>query len=247
MFILGGVSVTVLSWWLQSWRYLLLVIYIPAILVFFYLWSLTESFRWLFSKGRYEEGLNVLTKCEKVNNVTVPKDHYDQVEKQAMKQRDARKFEALETNQSTFKQLLLSPMIWKRLFTCSFLWTTSTLVYYGLSINAIELSGNSYVNYIVVLVIEAPANVCKLICLDRFGRKRVIATAFIMTGIILINYGFLPGNYVPFYDFFCTAHLTMAHITSVIVYSIPIQGNDLSSFPRSSSKTNWGRVPPFNL
>ncbi|CAH0725064.1 unnamed protein product, partial [Brenthis ino] len=194
MFILGGVTVTILSWWLQSWRYLLLVIYIPAILVFFYLWSLTESFRWFFSKGRYEEGLNVLAKCEKVNNVTVPKDHYDQVEKQAMKQRDARKCEVLETNQSTFKQLLLSPMIWKRLFTCSFLWTSSTLVYYGLSINAIELSGNSYLNYIVVIVIEAPANVCKLICLDRFGRKRVIATAFMLTGVILITYGFLPGG-----------------------------------------------------
>ncbi|XP_046966874.1 organic cation transporter protein-like [Vanessa cardui] len=194
MFILGGVTVTLLSWWLQSWRYLLLVIYIPAILVFFYLWTLTESFRWLFSKGLYEEGLNVLSKCEKVNKATVPKDHYDQVEKTAMKQRDARKCEVLATNQSTFKQLLLSPMIWKRLFTCSFLWTTSTLVYYGLSINAIELSGNSYLNYIVVIVIEAPANVCKLICLDRFGRKRVIASAFMMTGIILIAYGFLPGG-----------------------------------------------------
>ncbi|XP_039758526.1 organic cation transporter protein-like [Pararge aegeria] len=194
MFILGGVTVTLLSWWLQSWRYLLLVIYIPAILVFFYLWSLTESFRWLFSKGRYEEGLNVLSRCEKFNNVRVPKDHYDQVEKQAMKQRDARKCEVIATNRSTFKQLLMSPMIWKRLFTCSFLWTTSTLVYYGLSINAIELSGNSYLNYIVVIIIEAPANVCKLICLDRFGRKKVIAIAYFLTGIILINYGFIPGG-----------------------------------------------------
>ncbi|XP_023943090.1 organic cation transporter protein [Bicyclus anynana] len=194
MFILGGVTVTLLSWWLQSWRYLLLIIYTPAILVFFYLWSLTESFRWLFSKGRYEEGINVLSKCEKINNVTVPKDHYAQVEKEAMKQRDARKREVVATNRSTFKQLLMSPMIWKRLFTCSFLWTTSTLVYYGLSINAIELSGNSYLNYIVVLVIEAPANVCKLVCLDRFGRKRVIAIAYLLTGAILINYGFIPGG-----------------------------------------------------
>lgn len=202
MFILGGVTVTLLSWWLQSWRYLLLVIYIPAILVFFYLWTLSESFRWLFSKGRYEEGLNVLAKCEKFNNVTVPKDYYDQVEKHAMKQRDARKCEVIATNRSTFKQLLMSPMIWKRLFTCSFLWATSTLVYYGLSINAIELSGNSYLNYIVVIVIEAPANVCKLICLDRFGRKRVIAIAYILTGVILINYGFVPGNFIVIPYFF---------------------------------------------
>lgn len=193
MFILGGVTVTLLSYYLQNWRYLLFIIYTPAVFVFVYLWTLSESFRWYFSKGRYEEGLNVLSKSERINNVNIPKDHYNQVEKQATQQRDARKYESMEANQSAFKQLLTSPMIWKRLFICSFLWTASTLVYYGLSINAIELSGNSYLNYIVVIVIEAPANVCKLIFLDRFGRKKVIATAFFMTGLILINYGFVPG------------------------------------------------------
>lgn len=130
-----------------------------------------------------------------MNSVDVPKDYYEQVEKQATKQRDTRKTQNKESNQSSFHQLLVSPMIWKRTAICSFLWTSSTLVYYGLSINAIELSGNSYLNYIVVIVIEAPANVCKLIFLDRFGRKRVIATAYFLTGLILINYGFVPGKY----------------------------------------------------
>ncbi|KAH9637842.1 hypothetical protein HF086_005500 [Spodoptera exigua] len=195
MFILGGVTVTLLSWWLLNWRYLLFIIYTPAVFVFIYIWTLPESFRWLFSKGRYEEGLNVLIRSEKMNNANVPKDHYEQVEKQATKQRDERKCENVERNQSTFNQMLTSSMIWKRLFICSFLWISSTLVYYGLSINAIELSGNRYVNYIVILVIEAPANVCKLIFLDRFGRKKVIATAYFLTGLILINYGFVPGKY----------------------------------------------------
>ncbi|CAB3244114.1 unnamed protein product [Arctia plantaginis] len=196
MFILGGVAVTLLSWWLQNWRYLLFVIYTPSVFTFIYIWMLPESFRWLFSKGRYEEGVKVLSRSEKLNKVDVPKNYYEQVEKQATKQRDERKCESLEKNQSTFNQLLRSSMIWKRLFICSFLWISSTLVYYGLSINAIELSGNSYLNYIVILVIEAPANVCKLIFLDRFGRKRVIATAYFMTGLILINYGFVPaGNW----------------------------------------------------
>ncbi|CAG4934702.1 unnamed protein product [Colias eurytheme] len=194
MFILGGVSVTMLSWWLQNWRYLLLIIYTPAIITFFYIWVLTESFRWFFSKGKFDEGINVLKSSEKFNNVSVPKDHYDQVEKHAVKQRDARKFESLESNQSSVRQIFMSGLIWKRLFICSFLWTSSTLVYYGLSINAIELSGNRYLNYIVVLLIEAPANVCKLICLDRFGRKRVIATAFVLTGVILITHQFVPGG-----------------------------------------------------
>ncbi|XP_047506628.1 organic cation transporter protein-like [Pieris napi] len=223
MFILGGVSVTALSWWLQSWRHLLLIIYTPAILVFFYIWSLTESFRWFFSKGRYEDGINVLKSCEKFNKVSVPKDHYDQVEKQAMQQRDAVKFESLEANSSSFKQTFCSGLIWKRLFICSFLWTSSTLVYYGLSINAIELSGNAYMNYIVVILIEAPANVCKLFCLDRFGRKKVIGTAFVLTAIILIAYGFIPGGYwsITFYlggKFFITLAYNSLYIFAAEVF-----------------------------
>lgn len=201
MFILGGVAVTLLAWWLQNWRYLVFIIYCPAVFVFIYIWILPESFRWLLSKGRYEEAIRVLSKSERMNNVTVPKDHYIQVEKHAMKQRHERKCQSKEQNQSTFNQLLTSAMIWKRLFICSFLWTSSTLVYYGLSINAIELSGNSYVNYIVVLVIEAPANVCKLIFLDRYGRKRVISTAFCLTGIMLVAYAFVPGNYHEYSEF----------------------------------------------
>ncbi|KAJ0175270.1 hypothetical protein K1T71_009411 [Dendrolimus kikuchii] len=194
MFILGGISVTVLFWWLQNWRQLLFIIYAPSISTFVYIWLLTESFRWYFSKGRYEEGIQVLSKSEKLNGASVPKEYYDQVEKHATKQRDDRKIESKERNQSSFKQMLTSPMIWKRLFICSFVWVSSTLVYYGLSINAIELSGNSYLNYIVVLIIEAPANICKLILLDRYGRKRVISIAYFLTGLILINYGFVPGG-----------------------------------------------------
>ncbi|KAJ2949594.1 hypothetical protein O0L34_g15514 [Tuta absoluta] len=194
MFILGGVTVTLLSWWLQNWRYLVFIIYTPAVFVFVYIWILTESFRWYFSKGKYEEGLEVLSKSEKMNKVTVPKKHYEQIEKIARKQREARKYESSESNQSSFQQMFTSAMIWKRLFICSFLWICSTLVYYGLSINAIELSGNSYMNYIVVIVIEAPANVCKLMLLDRYGRKKVIAIAYFFTGLILCNYGFVPAG-----------------------------------------------------
>ncbi|XP_013174195.1 PREDICTED: organic cation transporter protein-like [Papilio xuthus] len=226
MFILGGVTVTLLFWWLQNWRHLLLIIYTPAIFVFLYMWMLTESFRWFFSKGRYEEGLNALIKSEKMNNVTVPKEHYNQVEKHAMQQREAKKFENRESNQSSFRQILSSAMIWKRVFICSFLWSSSTLVYYGLSINAIELSGNSYLNYIVVIVIEAPANVCKLIFLDRFGRKKVIAIAYILTGLILINYGFLPdGNWSTVFYLGGKFFITLAY-NSLYVFAAEVFPTD---------------------
>ncbi|XP_011564028.3 organic cation transporter protein [Plutella xylostella] len=194
MFILGGVLVTVLSWYLRNWRQLLVFIYTPAVFCFVYIWLLSESFRWLFSRGRYDEALRVLKRSEKFNNVTIPQEYYDQIEKQAINQREERKYDNKQAEQSSLKQLLVSPMIWKRTFICSVVWISSTLVYYGLSINAIELSGNSYLNYIVVILVEAPANVCKLVLLDRFGRKKVIASAYFLTALVLVNYGFVPAG-----------------------------------------------------
>lgn len=197
VYLLGGVAVAGLYWWLQNWRYLVFSIYAPSLLGFIYIWTLSESFRWLLSRGRYEDALKILKNSEKLNKVTIPKEYYEQLEKNAIKTvlTEAKKFETQAT-ESYLIQLLKSAMIWRRLFTCSFLLVTSTLVYFGLSINAIELSGNSYLNFILVTLVEAPANICKLLFLDTYGRKKVISVAFFLTGLIMFSFGFCPGKFL---------------------------------------------------
>ncbi|CAH2049543.1 unnamed protein product, partial [Iphiclides podalirius] len=69
IYVLGLMTLAGLSWWLQSWRQLLRVIYAPAMLVISYLWILNESVRWLLSKQRHAEAARILKKAMKMNRV----------------------------------------------------------------------------------------------------------------------------------------------------------------------------------
>lgn len=49
---------------LESWRWMFLVGFFPALILFIGMFFLPQTPRWLISKGRDEEGLNVLRKVE---------------------------------------------------------------------------------------------------------------------------------------------------------------------------------------
>lgn len=49
---------------LESWRYMFLVGFVPALILLIGMFFLPESPRWLISKGRQEEGKKILTKVE---------------------------------------------------------------------------------------------------------------------------------------------------------------------------------------
>lgn len=197
VYVLGLITLSSLSWWLQSWRVLLRVIYAPACLVLSYLWILNESVRWLISKGKSYEAAKILKKAAKMNSVELSeellsplyeldkKTDHDDKEKQA-EQNNA------VNNQSNFLRVIKSSIIMKRVFVCSFLWITCTFVYYGLSINSVSLAGNKYVNFILVVFVEIPANILCLLVLDRFGRKKTLIIAYVLSACLCISLSFLP-------------------------------------------------------
>lgn len=62
MFAIGQVILGFIAWGVPQWRTLTQVLYAPQLLVVSYFWILSESVRWLMSKGRYEEAENILKK-----------------------------------------------------------------------------------------------------------------------------------------------------------------------------------------
>lgn len=200
VFVFGLMSLAGLSWLLQDWRTLLRVIYAPSCLIFSYLWILNESVRWLISKGRHDEAVAILKKAAKMNNVELSEQGLAplfNIDKDKVKiELDEKEKEDVGENKivqkSIVMQVLNSSIIRSRLITCSFLWITCTFVYYGLSINSVSLAGNMYVNFMLVAFIEIPANFCCLFVLDRFGRKRVMITTYILSAILCISLSFLP-------------------------------------------------------
>lgn len=202
VYVLGLMTLAGISWWLQSWRNLLLVIYTPAVIVFSYFWLLNESVRWLLSKGRQSEAVDILRKAAKMNKVEISEHLLAPLyEKQSLiaSNDDSKEIDKIldgksEKTPSVFIQVFKSSIIRRRVFICAFLWITCTFVYYGLSINSVSLAGNKYINFMLVGFVEIPANFACWLVLDRFGRKKTLITTYVLSACLCIGLSFVPKS-----------------------------------------------------
>lgn len=71
---------------------------------------------------------------------------------------------------------------------------TNNLVYYGLSLNAVSLAGtdNKYLNFILVSFVEAPSYIFAWQGMNRFGRRKTLCAALIISGIACFASPFIP-------------------------------------------------------
>ncbi len=53
-------------------------------------------------------------------------------------------------------------------------WMFSTLGYYGLSLNAVNLGGNIYVSFVLTALIEIPSYILTVLVIDHWGRKPLL-------------------------------------------------------------------------
>ncbi|XP_063362891.1 solute carrier family 22 member 6-like [Cydia amplana] len=56
-----------IAWMEPYWRHLILIIYLPLFVFVIYFWIAPESVRWLISKGRYQEALDILKEAAEIN------------------------------------------------------------------------------------------------------------------------------------------------------------------------------------
>lgn len=201
----GAMLLGRIAWSVSYWRNLLRVIYAPSLLFISYFWLIEESVRWLISKDKNEEAAAILKKAAKINGVTLSEmsmnslysnggmeNKETDVEMKPLKEEVEVKPPKEEVKPSSIKDAFKSRVIVIRLLTCSIWWVTCTFVYYGLSINAVSLTGNIYLNYILVSLVEVPAYCTVFLLLDRVGRKYTIFCAFLASGIACISFPLLP-------------------------------------------------------
>lgn len=186
-FVVGVVILALLAWYVDNWRTYVLILYAPAILVSIYVWFMNESARWLLSKGRKEDATKTLKKAAKINHMDPRKLELSALSDPLLKSESER-----VDKRSQFSQAMHSTIIWERVLICSFLWMTCSLVYYGLSINAVSLSGNTYLSFILVVLVEIPAYVVVVIVLDKYGRKRTLIVTYVICATTCLLFAFLP-------------------------------------------------------
>ncbi|XP_028161596.1 organic cation transporter protein-like [Ostrinia furnacalis] len=155
-----------------------------------------ESVRWYISKGRYEDSEKTLKNIAQVNKKQTSEKSLELLRKKAEEVRtnseESRGKERNSNEPSLLALLLQYKIVLFRCIITPFMWISFTLIYQGLSINAVNISGNKYVNYIAVAAAQIPGIWASYFLLDKIGRKPVLVAAYWICAACQIGFMFIP-------------------------------------------------------
>uniref|UniRef100_A0A2H1VAT9 SFRICE_021023 n=1 Tax=Spodoptera frugiperda TaxID=7108 RepID=A0A2H1VAT9_SPOFR len=221
-FALGQVTLGVLAWAVPNWRNLTLVIYTPQLLTIFYYWIISESVRWYMSKGHFDKSEALLKKVAKVNRRQLSDKSLEALRHTAEeKLRNDLRVEGSSGEPWLVVQVFRHKPVLVRCVVSPVWWVTTTFIYYGLSLNAVNMSGNKYLNYIAVAAVEIPGFWTAYYLMGTIGRKPVLTGAFWLCAVCQLVYIFLPeGMYAASLLVYLIAKFAIAMVaTSVYVYT----------------------------
>ncbi|KAK6189120.1 hypothetical protein SNE40_005158 [Patella caerulea] len=185
---------------MESWRTQQLAFCSVSLYVIIEVIFLDESFRWLIANGKYGIALKNIKKAARWNKVDVNMvvDRFNElIGRQTLIIPKPEKGNELLLNEGETKPVekiekysLLDILKRKKLalntFILWYLWCTAALSYFGLFFTSSSLVGDKYLNFFLYALMEFPAGIIFVLIIDRFGRKKTLATFFTLCGTGMI-------------------------------------------------------------
>jgi len=165
---------------IRDWQSLQMAIAFPLLIYFAFFFFFEESPRWLYIKGRTDEADKLMRKIAKINKKEYP-------EKMEVKVPHG-------TKTVYIWNVFRYPVLRLRVIIVYFIWFVCSLVYFGLSLDATGMEGNSYINFVLLGAVELPAYVFCHIGLDRIGRRYSTAGTMLLGGVSLLLTIAVPSN-----------------------------------------------------
>ncbi|CAD0201597.1 unnamed protein product [Chrysodeixis includens] len=225
-FSLGQVTMGLIAWGVPNWRNLTLALYIPQFITIFYFWLISESVRWYMSKGRFDESEALLRKVAQYNGKQVSEKSLQALRRTAEEEQRISKLEAQRRGNEPWLivQVFRHKRVLVRVLVSPVWWITTTFIYYGLSINAVNMSGNRYLNYVAVAAVEIPGYWTAFFLISKVGRKPVLAGAFWVCAACQIGYIFMPDD---LYALSLTVYLIAKYAIAVVMTSVYVYTAEL--------------------
>lgn len=190
-FALGQVLLGAMAYAIHEWRILNMVVFIPVFLLVSYHWLLTESPRWLLSKNKQIMAKVSLENAARLNGRKISDDSM----KFLLTAFDKKPVAHKEPDQENlFFRVMRSPVMLRRCCTTPVLWITTVFIYYGLSINSVNLTGNMHINYIATAAIEIPGYWTAVVILDKIGRRMSLLLGFLICALCNTAFAFTPNE-----------------------------------------------------
>ncbi|XP_070506359.1 organic cation transporter protein-like [Chironomus tepperi] len=194
----GEALVGIIAWIDGDWRNLQFWVSIPPILFIFYYWLIPESARWLLAKHRNRKAFKIIRKAAEDNKKEISQNILDRFNENNSNDDEREKnlcdesTNVDEEGAKVYLKLIKSRVLLIRCLILFFVWGTNAFVYYGLSLNSVNLSGNIYLNFILGCLIEIPGNTIAWIIMNKIGRKYSLVASFLLCGITCMSSAFVP-------------------------------------------------------
>ncbi|NWX01335.1 S22AD protein, partial [Caloenas nicobarica] len=173
-FAIGQMILAGLSYGIRNWRLLEIAGSAPTFALFFYIWVLPESARWLVTQGRIEEAKKVLKKAASINKRTIPPGLLEQLKPET------------QTKSGSILDLFRKKHLLKVTLIMSCAWFVNSLVYYGLSLNVTNFGLDIYLTQLAFGAVEIPARLGCILLLQWFGRKKSQAVLLLLSGLVCL-------------------------------------------------------------
>lgn len=208
----GEVLLGFIAMYTLNFRLLVRVVYCPMLLVLIYFWFIPESVRWLWVNGRNQEAVDIVVKAAETNKIKLTDETLgliyscggSQSKTSAGTSNDQSDQTKPIQNKNTessgksdeMRKLFRSRILLLRIANCFLVWMTCAFVYYGLSLNAVSLAGNKFMNFMLVCTAEIPGYFVTNLMTGRIGRKWTLSLSLFVCGLSCIGSQYIPvANY----------------------------------------------------
>jgi MFS transporter, OCT family, solute carrier family 22 (organic cation transporter), member 4/5 len=184
----------------RSWRTLYVVTSLPSLaFVAAVVPFVSESPRWYLVRRRADDALRVLRAIAEANGRRVPDDvslrldDEDDDEDQEAGVVSGNKKVDDSSASGSIVDVFRSRTTRVRLVLSVFINLLTSVVYYGLSLNVVNLKTNLYVSVVVNSFAEMPAYLITALLLDHLGRKPLAIGTMLLSGVFCTAGSLIPG------------------------------------------------------
>ncbi|XP_052828480.1 organic cation transporter protein [Octopus bimaculoides] len=189
MYALGVMLLVGIAYALPSWRHLECAICVPFV-VYIFTWKLLpESPRWLIGRERYAEAGILLKEIAKANgkDPDIISEQFESLIIETKEKREKKKAEKTYTCIDLIKKPYLAFIS----FNVWFNWFANSMLYYGVALNAVDMAGDPYINFLIMAVVEIPACLVCMWFFHCFGHRKPISFFMVFGGINCIISNFI--------------------------------------------------------
>ncbi|XP_059199726.1 organic cation/carnitine transporter 2-like [Centropristis striata] len=188
-FCVGYAILPLFAYFIRGWRVLLVATALPGFLFIPTWWLIPESPRWLLQKGRVEEAELVIRMAAKRNGILAPEVIFKADECLELMQNKGE-----EEQTYTYMDLIRTFNIRNITILSVFIWMSTAMVFYGLSLNTSNLNGNVYLNCFISAAIDTVVCVATWLLVSHVPRPTLLSSTLMFCGITLLIIKLVPKD-----------------------------------------------------